>query len=81
MEVMIQGGVWDDSIARLGLQYCCVVPVVVPRVGFTSLVHTGRRLGSYPLVSIGRLVMIRINRKPVKTNLVSIVTLIRNNGG
>ena len=47
MEVMIQGGVWDDSIARLGLQYCCVVFfVVVPVVGFTSLAHTGRRLGS-----------------------------------
>ena len=25
MEVMIQGGVWDDSIARLGLQCGCVV--------------------------------------------------------
>ena len=47
MEVMIQGGVWADSIARLGLQYCCVVFfVVVPVVGFTSLAHTGRRLGS-----------------------------------
>ena len=46
MEVMIQGGVWEDSIACLGLLYLLYCSCCCPNVGCKNLLHTGRRLGN-----------------------------------